>query len=155
MSKKPLYNWIIDALCLAAIAAVFVMIILRWPMLPDRIPTHFDLNGNVNGYGGKGTLIVLPAVALLMFVPITILEFYPQVWNTGVKVTARNADAVYRYLRMMMVSIKLLTVLLMCTMAVLFCYSAPVPAWIIPAYVVLMTAAIVLFLIKASRAGKR
>ena len=47
MRRKPLYNWIADGVCLACIIATFVLILLRRSMLPEQIPTHFDLGGNV------------------------------------------------------------------------------------------------------------
>ena len=155
MRKKPLYNWIFDAICFAMIVATFVIVIVRWQVLPEEIPTHFDFNGNVNGYGGKGTLLVMPIVALVMFAVMSIVEFFPQSWNTGVKITALNAAAVYKYIRMMIVSLKLLTVLLMCSIAVLLCYAISIPVWLTVIYIVLMTAAIIFFLVKASRVGKR
>jgi uncharacterized membrane protein len=63
--------WII-AILLVAIAAGAAGWL--YPGLPDQIPTHWDLDGKVDGYGGKWTLFVFPVVmagilALFYFLP--------------------------------------------------------------------------------------
>ncbi len=35
-----------------------------YPGLPDRIPTHWNIRGEVDGYGGKRTLFLLPVMSL-------------------------------------------------------------------------------------------
>ena len=35
-----------------------------YPELPDRIPTHWNIRGEVDGYGGKRTLFLLPVMSL-------------------------------------------------------------------------------------------
>lgn len=60
--------WIIALLLLAAsvIAPAWL-----YPDLPDRIPTHWNWKGEVDGYGGKWTLFLFPAM-----MPILLLLFY-------------------------------------------------------------------------------
>lgn len=41
--------------------------------LPDRIPTHYDINGNIDNYGSKHTYWI---IACLMFVAIVILRLF-------------------------------------------------------------------------------
>ena len=155
MSKKPLYNWIADALCLAAIIATFAFVIIRWPSIPDKIPTHYDFSGNVNGYSGKGTLWIMPGMALFLFILITVIEFFPQSWNTGVKITRRNAAQVYAYSRMLVVITKVLTVFFMCAIAVFIGLLKSIPTWLFVTFVVLLTATIIFFMVKIASAGKR
>jgi uncharacterized membrane protein len=59
--------WIIALVLFAASIAAPAWL---YPGLPDRIPTHWDINGKVDGYGGKWTLFLFPvlmAVMLLLF----------------------------------------------------------------------------------------
>lgn len=49
---------------------------LAWPSAPAQIPTHWGLDGQVNGYGGKfEALLLLPLLALLIYV---IMLFAPR-----------------------------------------------------------------------------
>ena len=52
----------------------FVLVGIAWPYLPERVPTHWGLNGQVNAYGSPATLwllcaINLPLAAGLQFLP--------------------------------------------------------------------------------------
>ncbi len=49
----------------ALVAAAFAFSLLAYPHLPDRIPVHWGLNGQPNGYGGRFMgAFLLPAIAL-------------------------------------------------------------------------------------------
>lgn len=56
-------------------AAMFVAACVAWPSAPDRIPIHWGLDGQVNGYGGRFEgLLLLPLITLgvylsMLFVP--------------------------------------------------------------------------------------
>jgi uncharacterized membrane protein len=39
--------------------------------LPDRIPTHFDLNGVVDGWGNKAEILVYPAIGAVVYLLLT------------------------------------------------------------------------------------
>ena len=41
--------------------------------LPDRIPTHFDISGQPNGWGPAGVLWFLPIVAAGIYLLLTVL----------------------------------------------------------------------------------
>ena len=51
--------WIIGFLMVAAAFAAPAWLYLG---LPDRIPTHWNIEGKVDGYGGKWTLFLFPAL---------------------------------------------------------------------------------------------
>ena len=50
------------------IAAMFALAAWSWPRLPDRIPIHWNIAGEVDGYGGKFTgLLLLPLIVLGLY----------------------------------------------------------------------------------------
>jgi uncharacterized membrane protein len=49
---------------LACIPLIIVLLVL--PALPDTIPAHFDIAGNVNRFGSKYELLILPIVTIAM-----------------------------------------------------------------------------------------
>jgi uncharacterized membrane protein len=54
-----------EFLQLVVIAAMFVTAAVRWPSVPDQIPIHWNISGEVDGYGGKFSgLLSLPLVTL-------------------------------------------------------------------------------------------
>ena len=60
--------------------------------LPDRIPTHFDLNGNPNGWGSPSSLIFLPILSLVLFVFLRVIARFPSNFNFPVEVTEANRE---------------------------------------------------------------
>jgi uncharacterized membrane protein len=61
--------WIIALVILLASVAAPAWL---YPGLPDRIPTHWNIKGEVDGYGGKWTLFLFP----MMMVPMLVLFYF-------------------------------------------------------------------------------
>jgi uncharacterized membrane protein len=54
-------SWKIELPQLLVIAAMFATAAWAWPQLPDRLPIHWNLEGNVDGWGNKFMgLLLLP-----------------------------------------------------------------------------------------------
>ncbi len=58
--------------------------------LPERIPTHFDISGNPNGWGSPSMLFLLPIVATGVYLLITVLASIQATFHYPVRVTAEN-----------------------------------------------------------------
>jgi uncharacterized membrane protein len=57
----------ISLFLLTAIPVIYLL--LNWGLLPEKMPTHFDFDGDPNGYGSKLVYVFLPlGVYLLMIV---------------------------------------------------------------------------------------
>ena len=131
MKIRPV-DIVIDAICIVMILGVIGFVAVRWGNLPDRVPTNYNFNGEVTGYSSKATLIILPVIAVISFVMITVIEFFPKSWNTGVKVTARNRESVYRIVKNCLVSTKLIITILFSYLTVMMCSGNPLPGWFTP-----------------------
>jgi Domain of unknown function (DUF1648) len=91
---------------LAAIVATlgsWLVLAAAWSALPERIPIHFDLGGQPNGWGGRGQGILLPAVGTLMLVLLGVLARFPRLYNYPWRITPDNAAVQYRLARHFMV----------------------------------------------------
>ena len=75
--------------------------------LPQRIPTHFNFSGQIDGYGAKAILWLYPALMAVSFGLLLLVERRPRSWNTGVRVTPYNQSFVYRTLKSMIVTLEL------------------------------------------------
>ena len=58
--------------------------------LPQHIPTHFDMAGNPNGWGSSTMLLFFPAVAVGVYLLVTLVAQFPAVFNYPVRVTPEN-----------------------------------------------------------------
>ncbi|MBQ8469021.1 MAG: DUF1648 domain-containing protein [Clostridia bacterium] len=59
------YHWVLEALAvLLGLAAVVVALVGR-SKLPADVPTHWDFQGNPDGYGSPTTFLLFPVIMLL------------------------------------------------------------------------------------------
>jgi uncharacterized membrane protein len=63
--------WMIAVVLVAGAAGAGCWV---YPSLPDRIPTHWNIRGEVDGYGGKWTLLMFP---LIMAGMLVLFHFLP------------------------------------------------------------------------------
>ena len=95
-----------------SILAIWVLTITNHTNLPDIIPIHYNGSGQADGFGGKGNILTLPLVATVLFIGLTILNKFPQVFNYPTNITTDNALIQYisatrmiRYLKLIIVVI--------------------------------------------------
>jgi uncharacterized membrane protein len=58
--------------------------------LPDKIPIHFNLAGNPNGWGSPSALLLLPVLAVVLYLGITLTSRFPSAFHYPVPVTLQN-----------------------------------------------------------------
>ena len=138
---------ILSVLCLTA-STLFLA--AGWNQIPEKVPGHYNFAGEADSMTGKGTLILIPVMNWLMYLGISALEHFPQVWNTGVEITAQNRERVYRVLYHMIVSMKLSLVLIFSFMTVW--HENYMPSWFFTASMLLTFGPMLFFLIQLWRA---
>ena len=94
--KPDRFDYIIESITIIGLIVLFVLCIIYYGRLPDSIPTHFDLQGNPNSYGSKGSIWFLPILGAILYVGLTILSNYPHTFNYPVNITSENAARMYK-----------------------------------------------------------
>lgn len=75
--------------------------------LPSRIPTHFDISGQPNGWGSPGVLWLLPIVGTGLYLLMTVLgSIQFRSYNLPVRVTEANLPFIQRQTSVMLAWIK-------------------------------------------------
>jgi uncharacterized membrane protein len=86
MNEKPL-----RLAALTLLAGLYLGSAAVYPRLPERIPIHFDLAGNPDGWAGTSLLswfllpLIATAVAGMMLVAGRLSEYRPELWNVPEK----------------------------------------------------------------------
>ena len=106
MIKHNKLQIVIEAIALIILISMFVLLIVRWDALPDRIPGHYNAAREVDRWGGKGELIFLPVMSVLMYLLLTVVTFFPSSWNMPVEVTEEKRDRVYSCVLTLLVLMK-------------------------------------------------
>jgi len=110
--KNTKVDWIIEAICLLLLGGITLYLIINWSSMPDKIPMHYNIAGEIDRWGKKTEIIFIPVVSWLLYGFITLMEQNPKSWNTGVQVTEENAPRVYRILKSMVKTTKLFVVII-------------------------------------------
>ena len=139
---------IVSLLCLIG---VVVYLIAAWNRIPDQIPAHYNAAGEVNRWGSKSELIVLPIVSWVLYGFITLVERFPQVWNTGVTVTKENRARVYRILKNMIAVIKMLMLLVFASITVLSSLTLRLPIWYLGVFLLAVFGSIAFFVVQLNK----
>jgi len=99
--------------------AAFLLLVFFWIIsilsldyLPDEIPTHYNGSGQVDAFGSKETILLLPLIATLLFIMMSILSKFPHTFNYSVEITKENAEKQYKnaigFIRLLKIAVLLL-----------------------------------------------
>lgn len=149
--KKTAWDWITEALSLALVFGTILYLIVMWKSIPDTIPAHYNAAGEVNRWGGKSELLMLPIIGGILYFFITLIQQYPQAWNTGVTVTEENRERVYRILRNLIGTTKLMMLLVFSSLTVLSSLGLALPIWYLGVFLVLLFGSITFFIVQLSK----
>jgi Arc/MetJ-type ribon-helix-helix transcriptional regulator len=94
--KKSMYNILVEIACLILLIGILIYLYINWNSIPDTISAHYNALGKIDRMGSKAELLVCPIVGWLMYIGLTVIEQFPQIWNTGITVTEENKEQVYR-----------------------------------------------------------
>ncbi|AIF45360.1 DUF1648 domain-containing protein [Virgibacillus sp. SK37] len=89
------WNSVLNLLSFFCIIFSFIYVFTIYKDLPDQIPIHFNAAGDPDNWGSKATILLMPLIALILYVPLYFLSKYPHLFNYPFKVTERNAPRIY------------------------------------------------------------
>ncbi|WP_353778147.1 DUF1648 domain-containing protein [Winogradskyella sp. 3972H.M.0a.05] len=112
--KVPLENfdYIIELISITLLVLTWYYVISQYADLPETIASHFNAEGEADGYSGKIVLWLLPGLSTLIYVGLLILTKYPHIHNYMVNITEENALKNYRFSIRMLRIVNFLCVLL-------------------------------------------
>ncbi|WP_453990270.1 DUF1648 domain-containing protein [Bacillus nitroreducens] len=102
--RKTLSEKILEILSILLLVGMYIFIIVNWSEIPNRVPTHFNIAGEPDSWGGKGSILILPIIATFLFKTMFILSKFPHVHNYPVKVTPENAEGLYKASQKMLIT---------------------------------------------------
>ena len=132
------YDRLADAVCLLCLVGTGLFLAAGWQAIPGQIPGHYNAAGEVDRMTGKGSLIFLLVLAWMLFLGLSLLERFPQVWNAGMTAAKEKEAGVYRVLKTMLKTVKLLLVLLFCALIVMSSRGLALPPTLLPAFLLLL-----------------
>ena len=139
---------ILEALGWIMLIGTLMYLIIGWSSFPDQIPAHYNAAGEIDRYGSKWEIVFIEAVMWLLYLGIGLLEKYPEIWNTGLKVTPANREKVYCTLRYFIKTLKLSTTLIFAFLVITSLQGSHLPGWFTPASLFLVFGGMAFWLIR-------
>lgn len=100
------FEKVIEAISIITIAVAAWIIFKYYKVLPEIIPKHFGLSGVPDGFGHRKSLIFFFIVTCVIYLGLTILSRFPNVYNYPILITKENAEFQYKNARIMLNTIK-------------------------------------------------
>lgn len=132
--EKGKFNIILNVLCLIILVSTILFLTVTWSKIPDKVPMHYDSVGNIDRWGSKLEILILPVITWIMYGFMTIIEKFPQAWNTGVKVTEENKERVYCTLIHLISTIKFIIVCVFAYLTIQIAFPFELSAWFTPIF---------------------
>ena len=131
-SRTTVWQRIAGILSPVILAGTILFVALRWQYLPEQIPTHYNFAGEIDGYGSRWTLLIMPVIGLVTDLVVAVSSRFPQSWNAGVKITVYNRVRVYRILRDLLAEMRLGCAILFASISVwLSLTPGNMPVWVL------------------------
>ncbi|MGE7601937.1 DUF1648 domain-containing protein [Peribacillus sp. NPDC097675] len=104
---------VMDIVSLLLIIINFIYLISVWNTLPEQVPIHFNGKGEVDGWGGRVVIWLLPTISLFLWFGLTLMERVPHLFNYPIEITEKNAVFQYKNARMMSLFLKVEIILVL------------------------------------------
>lgn len=144
---------ILETVCLTLLVLLWVGTIAFFSKLPDQIPSHYNAAGQADDFSDRTHIFVLPIVATVIYIGMTLLNKHPHIYNYPATVTKENARRLYTSATKLIRVLKL-TVVVIFSGIVFMTYRTSLTngdglgAWFLPFAVGLMILPIIFYLVK-------
>jgi uncharacterized membrane protein len=120
----------LTAFVLILIHAVYIF--WQLPTLPDVIPTHFGINGEIDSWGSKYTILLPLLIQLLVSLLLDYTSRHPEKHNYPFQITDENRERHYEASSRLLQKLTILVGLIFLTIAYAIVHAE------LPTYVVLL-----------------
>ena len=127
--RRGKMDMILNLLCLILLIGITLWLPIFWDRIPDQVPMHYDFAGNIDRWGKKSEMLLLPVMAWLLYLLLTVIERFPKIWNTGVTVTEENRERVYTLLLHLISTMKFIIVCIFTWLTVQTPLGISLPGW--------------------------
>ena len=128
MKKHPL-DKLMNRLSLLLLFGMAVFLAAYWRFIPEEVPMHFNAAGEIDRWGSRAELLILPIITWLIYGLLTVVELILGAWNTGVKGEENNRERVVAHL---ISTMKLLFMVVFAWITLWCTLVRPLPVWFLP-----------------------
>jgi hypothetical protein len=106
---------LVEAVGAGVITTLVLVAAIELPRLPEAVPLDFDADGRADAWGAPRVLALLPGVAFIVYVALSVLQRFPEAFDYRAAVTEANAPVLYRKGRWLVRGVKIVLTLVAAT----------------------------------------
>ncbi|MGD6965645.1 DUF1648 domain-containing protein [Rossellomorea vietnamensis] len=103
---KTKSEWMWDIAGYAMYIGSIIFLLFHWSDIPDKVPAHYNALGEIDRWGSKTELFILPAVGVFLLIFMQLFEKFPESHNYPQRFNEHNAKQFYLLSRKMMNRLK-------------------------------------------------
>lgn len=103
-TETSTFQRIMELIGITIILVLIFHVITSYTSLPDKIPGHFNAQGEITRYGSKAEILIMPIFGILMYIGLTLIQINPKVWSVSSREDVEIK--VYHNLKSMIISLK-------------------------------------------------
>ena len=151
-TEYTIFQKILEAICAIVMIAYITYLLKSWGSIPDHIPAHFNAAGVADRWGKKSEILVLPMIGIILYIGLTVINFFPRAWNVPRVKNVQNLPFVYSTMKTMMIGIKVEIVSVFFFITHFQANAQGLPILFLPVYLVVLFGTIIFFTVKCYRA---
>ncbi|MEK4229863.1 DUF1648 domain-containing protein [Solibacillus sp. FSL H8-0538] len=93
---------IADIIGIGALLIAILYLIMSWSSLPLEVPAHYGIGGEVDRWGSKYELLLLPVIGCFLHLILNFAEKRPHTHNYPDRLNESNVEAFYTHSRKML-----------------------------------------------------
>jgi uncharacterized membrane protein len=127
--QYTIFDIILNILCIVMILGMSIYLFINWGNIPEQIPMQYNFVGDVTRWSGKGEMLTFHFMSLGIFILLSVIERFPKIWNTGVRITVENMGRIYPILKNMLVRMKFMMVAVFTGITAFQSSDTRIPGW--------------------------
>jgi hypothetical protein len=120
---KRIVRIVLEALSLLVILGTIVFLLIYWKHVPEQVPTHFGVRGQIDAWGERQSLWLLPVVNTFVYVLLTVCN--------AIALAAKGGE-LPPSAALWLSAFKLPFVVLLSAIALCQALVRPLPVWLTP-----------------------
>ena len=92
---KTKSEWVWDIIGYSLYLGSTILLIIMWNALPEEVPAHYNALGEVDRWGSKWELWILPGVGAFLLLFMQTMEKFPELHNYPERLNESNAEQFY------------------------------------------------------------
>lgn len=149
--KYTKFQKLLEFITIIILLLLWIYLIKSWGKLPGKIPGHYNASGIVDRWGNKNEILLMPIMCIVLYIILTILSFFPAVWNVPVEISEENREYVYLNIKTMLILLKMQVIIIFSCITYSQIKAKALGIWFLPLTLIILFGTIIYYIKKTNK----